>query len=84
MKIEILAAEVAEHTAILAAIEKCKQYADADGLTIICQDRVPADAPLYRNPGWLEYKIIINWGSGRSLLIGMIQRTIDERFEFHS
>lgn len=84
MKIEILAAEAAEKDALFAAIEKCQQYDNADAFTIICQDRVPADAPPYKHPGWLEYRIVINWGDGHSLCIGMIQRNIDEQFEFHS
>ena len=84
MKIDILAAEKAEGSALIAAIEKCKQYADADGFEIICKERVPQDAEPYKHPGWLEYMIVIKWGSGRTFVLGMIQRNIDERFEFHS
>ena len=48
------------------------------------QERVPANAPAYKHPGWLEWIIRIQYVGGGSLTIGCIQRTIGAKVEFHS
>ena len=48
------------------------------------QLRIPADAPEWKSPGWLEWRINIRYHSGGRLTIGALQRSIGAGFEFHS
>lgn len=48
------------------------------------QERVPMDAPLYKNPGYLEWIINITYHTGIKLTIGAIQRSPKHQVEFHS
>lgn len=48
------------------------------------QQRVPADAPSWQNPGWLEWLVMIQPHSGAKLTIGIIQRKPGAEFECHS
>lgn len=75
-------AEDLEPSAILQAVMRARMdECDAD---IYVAPRVPADAPEYKHPGWLEYIIVLTYGSGRKFTVGMIQRKSGEPFEFHS
>lgn len=74
-----------EPEAISRALLKANQYVQtASTIKIYCSTRVPADAPAYKHPGWLEYGIQIDFENGSKLFVAMIQRTIDSEFEFHS
>ena len=51
---------------------------------IVCDDRVPDDAPDYKHPGWLEFSLQMKYEGGHNLYMGAIQRTKDANIEFHS
>ncbi len=56
-------------------------------IKIICNARTPDDAVPYQHPGWLEYWICFykfERGDVANMVIGMIQRTKNAEFEFHS
>jgi hypothetical protein len=53
-------------------------------IDIYPQQRVPADAPAYKNPGWLEWTVRVHYRSGGTLTIGIIQRQPGAEFECHS
>lgn len=71
----------AEAEAVMAALKKANQYIPtAKRIGIYC-------APRRCNMGksdWLEYGISIEFDSGSVLYLGMIQRSLDAEFEFHS
>ena len=48
------------------------------------QERVPADAPLYKHPGWLEWIVNITYHTTSKLTFACIQRGVDAEYEFHS
>lgn len=83
--IEIINKIDGEADAVARALVKANQYLPtANTIRILCAPRVPADAPAYKHPGWLEYPIQIRFDNGSKLFLAMIQRTIDAEFEFHS
>ena len=53
-------------------------------IDIYPQERVPADAPAYKHPGWLEWIVRIQYQHGGALTLGCIQRSADAQFESHS
>lgn len=57
---------------------------NASLIDIYPQERVPDDAPAYKDPGWLEWIINIKYHSGAKLTIGAIQRGYGAEYEFHS
>lgn len=71
----------AEAEAVMAALKKSNQYVPtAKRIEIYC-------SPRRCNMGksdWLEYGISIEFDSGSTLFLGMIQRGLDAEFEFHS
>ena len=91
MKLVIENFETAETEALKKAVERAKRFAPDDSvydhIKIICNARTPDDAVPYQHPGWLEYWICF-YKSERSdvanMVIGMIQRTKNAEFEFHS
>ena len=90
MKLIIENFEIAETEALKKAVERTKRFAPDDSvydhIKIICTARTPDDAVPYRHPGRLEYWI---WfykcerGDVANMVIGMIQRTKNAKFEFH-
>lgn len=61
----------------------------AVSIDIYPQERVPADAPAYKHPGWLEWTCNIKYSGvdgkpGGGMTIGCIQRKIDGEYESHS
>lgn len=56
----------------------------AHTIDVYPQERVPMDAPAYKNPGWLEWLVRVHYRSGGTLTIGIIQRTPGAEFECHS
>lgn len=53
-------------------------------IDIYPQERVPADAPAFKHPGWLEWIVNIRYHTDSRLTIGCIQREMFGGFEFHS
>lgn len=54
-----------------------------DVATIHCNERVKADAPAHRHPGWVEYLVVGQRGQSR-LTIGVIQRAVGAPTECHT
>lgn len=68
-----------------AVLHKCARHLpQAKLIDVYPQERVPADAPAYKNPGWLEWGISITYRGGGGLFIGAIQRKVGAEFEFHT
>lgn len=84
MEVRITNFEKHEPEALKAALERAACFTSAQVVVIYVEERVPADAPAYRNPGWLEYGINVLFINDRNLYIGMIQRFPGASFEFHS
>ena len=90
MKLIIENFEIAETEALKKAVEHAKRFAPDDSvydhIKIICSARTPDDAVPYPHPGWLEYWICFYKYGGyiAHSVIGMIQRTKNAEFEFHS
>lgn len=60
------------------------QLSGAKVIDIYPQERVPADAPAWKNPGWLEWTLRVIYRSGGAITIGVIQREPGAEFESHS
>lgn len=88
MQVTIKNFEKAEAVALEKAIERIRrfdEYSEYNEAEIICEKRVPEDAPSHRHPGWLEYILILRRPSSVTpFIIGTIQRSQTEDFEFHS
>lgn len=91
MKLIIENFEIAETEALKKAVERAKRFAHDDSvydhIKIICNARTPDDAARYQHPGWLEYWILFykfEQGNVANMVIGMIQRTKNAEFEFHT
>lgn len=80
MNITILNAEAAdlERDMLDACITKALHYG-GEWAKIQVYNRVPLDAEPWRNPGWLEYVILV-----AGINIHAIQRRPGEPVEFHS
>lgn len=66
-------------------MSKCARHLpQAKTIEVYTAERIPADAPPYKNPGWLEWGILVTYHGGGRLMIGAIQRTPDSKFEFHT
>lgn len=77
--IEIVGVKLAERepkflTDVMALI--AHHVAASTKIVIYCAAR--------KDTGWLEWSIVVNYSTGRSLVIGAIQRKADAEVEFHS
>lgn len=77
-------AHQAEDRLLFDVLKRVRNYEQAQEVNIYVQPRVPADAPAYKHPGWLEYIVRVDFADGGKLTIGAIQRTSDAATEFHS
>lgn len=81
-------ASLMTETAAMAKVHAHLERMSCDSLTnvdVFMSPRVPLDADPYRHPGWLEWLLVYNYaGSKNKLTVGMIQRTPDAEFEFHT
>lgn len=66
-----------------ACLQRFPNWSDCR-LVLLIRERVPADAPAYKHPGWLEYGMQVIRPSGSQMYIGCIQRQIGAEPEFHS
>ena len=53
-------------------------------VTIDVQRRMPADAPPYKHPGWVEYGVTFRHTDSKPFFIMAIQRELGAKTEFHS
>jgi predicted small metal-binding protein len=53
-------------------------------IDIYPQERVPTDAPVWENPGWLEWHASVLYRGGGALYIACIQRTPGAAYEYHT
>lgn len=68
-----------------AVLAKCAQYASEPYLiSIHATERIPDDAPAYRNPGWIEWSMVLTHEGRQRLVIGAIQRSLGCEVEFHT
>jgi hypothetical protein len=75
----------AEPEFLAAVIDRAKRHAiNARETKIYVSPRVPDDAPIWRNPGWLEYGINVEYVDGGRLFIGAIQRAKGAPIEYHT
>lgn len=83
MRIEILNAEIAEIEPLKKAIERAAtRFTLSNHIQIHCQIRGQRNFPQ-----WLEYTICVfkeEEDKAPYFVMGMIQRTLDAEFEFHS
>ena len=84
MIIEIHDREFAESEALQTALVRALRHQHVKKVDIFVSPRVPEDAPEWKYPGRLEYGLAFEYESGSTLYVGMIQRTPDQPFEFHS
>lgn len=84
MIIEIHNREEAEDEALGKALLRTLHHQHVQSVDISVHPRVPADAPEYKNPGWLEYGINFRYTTGGGMFVMMIQRKIGADYEFHS
>ena len=81
-------ASVMTETAALAKVHAHIERMSCDTLQqvdVFLSPRVPLDAEPCRHPGWLEWLLVYQYqGCKNKLTVGMIQRTPDAEFEFHS
>lgn len=85
MQVTIVNFEIAEPIALEKALERIRRFEGYDEAKIICDQRVSDDAPPYKSPGWLEYVLILRRSNSVTpFIIGMIQRSKSDSFEFHS
>lgn len=85
LNIEVVSVLLAEQEMLAACFTRLARFAhNAKLARIVCEERVPAEAPAYKHPGWCEYLLYIEFTTGGSLTIGCLQRTIGAEIEFHS
>ena len=81
-------ADKGEPKMILKAVERALyMYEQADTVVdIYVYPRVPKEAPSYKQPGWLEYGIVVkqNPGDEHPYYVAMVQRSPTHEVEFHS
>lgn len=76
MLIEIFDRELAESEALKAALDRVLWHQNVSRVTIFVNPR--------NKEGWLEYGLKFEYTTGGQMYIGMLQRTPDQPFEFHS
>lgn len=85
LDIEVVSIQLAEPALLADCLAKLAQYShNAVQARIVCQERVPQDAPAHRQHGWCEYLLCLEFRDGGSLIMGAIQRTLGAKTEFHS
>ena len=84
MIIEIHDREFAESEALQTALVRTLWHQNVRTVDIFVSPRVPEDAPEWKYPGRLEYGLLFEYSAGSKMYIGMLQRTPDQPFEFHS
>lgn len=84
IKIQGVAFAASEPFMLSTVLARAANWANAESILILCNPRVPADAPAHQNPGWLEYAMRVNFKGGGGITIGAIQRQIGAEVEFHS
>ena len=84
MIIEIHDREFAESEALETALVRTLWHQNVRKVDIFVSPRVPEDAPEWKHPGRLEYGLVFEYSTGGKMHIGMLQRTPDQPFEFHS
>lgn len=67
-----------------AMMVAARWMSSAQMIDIYPQERVPADAPAWKHPGWLEWLVRVHQASGNTMVIGIIQREVGAEFECHS
>lgn len=68
-----------------AVFKRCARLAqECKLIDIYPMERIPADAPAYRHPGFLEWHLRVHFRSGTEMTIGCVQRQPGEPVEFHS
>lgn len=77
MNITILDAELAEPEHLAAAIQQALRW--SENATIFVKERVPADAPAHKHPGWIEYFV-----QNSQIYLAVIQRQPGAAIETHS
>lgn len=80
----VLGWELDEPMLRFALSQAARHLPQAEVIDVYPQERVPADAPAYKNPGWLEWTLRVKYRSGSWMTIGIIQRTIGAGYECHS
>ena len=84
MIIEIHDREFAESEALQTALVRTLWHQNVRKVDIFVSPRVPKDAPDWKHPGRLEYGLAFEYSTGGKMYVGMLQRTSDQPFEFHS
>lgn len=56
----------------------------AEIVDVYPQERVPADAPSWQHPGFLEWIMRVKYRDAGFITIGCVQRGIAQPVEFHS
>ena len=85
MKLEIYDAEKAEAPILDAAMRAALRWPTAQLVCIYVDERVPADAPEHRHPGWIEYAVVIfREQHSIPMRLGVIQRQPGADIEVHS
>lgn len=84
MIIDIHSRELAEDEHLAAATKVCLRHQHVQHADIYVTPRVPADAPAWRNPGWIEYLVRMDYETGGGMTVGVIQRKPGEKIECHS
>lgn len=84
MIIDIHNRELAEDEALAKALVLAQRHQHVERVDVYVEQRVPLDAPVWRNPGWLEYGVNFKYETGGGMYVGLIQRTPGAPFECHS
>jgi hypothetical protein len=67
------------------ALRICARHApQAHTIDVYPSERIPADAPVWKNPGWIEWAVRPHYRSGGTLHIGCIQRQPGAEYESHT
>ena len=84
MIIEIHDREFAESEALQTALARTLWHQNVKKVDIFVSPRVPENAPEWKYPGRLEYGLAFDYSTGGKVYVGMLHRTPDQPFEFHS
>jgi hypothetical protein len=84
MIIEIHEREFAEDEALAKALALCARHQNVLRAEIYVSPRIPLDAEDYKNPGWIEYGVLLKYKTGGQMYVAIIQRRPGEPWESHS